>query len=92
MPLLSEANIAERLKSVPAWRVESGELVRTVVCTNFRAALALVNRVGDLAESAGHHPDIAIRYDKVRFALVTHDENGLTATDFALAREIDKLL
>ena len=90
MPPLGEAEITSRLATVPAWRIESGELVRTITCPDFRAALALVNRVGVLAEAAGHHPDIDIRYNKVRFALVTHDQGGLTAKDFALATEIDQ--
>jgi 4a-hydroxytetrahydrobiopterin dehydratase len=49
-----------------------------------------VNRVGKLAEAAGHHPDIDIRYNKVRLALVTHDEGGLTNKDFDLAGHADK--
>jgi 4a-hydroxytetrahydrobiopterin dehydratase len=50
-----------------------------------------VNRVGALAEKAGHHPDIDIRYNKVRLGLVTHDAGGLTARDFELAAEVDRL-
>jgi 4a-hydroxytetrahydrobiopterin dehydratase len=50
-----------------------------------------VNKVGDLAERAGHHPDIDIRYNKVRLGLVTHDAGGLTAKDFDLAAAVDKL-
>jgi 4a-hydroxytetrahydrobiopterin dehydratase len=86
--LVSE--IASRLAALPAWEVESGELVRTVACKGFPNALAFVNRVGLLAEAAGHHPDIDIRYDRVRLALVTHSAGGLTAKDFDLAAEIDK--
>lgn len=91
MTALSESTIAERLKSLPAWRVESGELVRTIECAGFREALLFVNRVGELAEAAGHHPDIDIRYNKVRLSLVTHDESGLTDKDFGLATQIDQL-
>jgi 4a-hydroxytetrahydrobiopterin dehydratase len=92
MPPLSEAEITASLKSVPEWKIESGELVRTIVSNDFRAALALVNRIGELAETAGHHPDIDIRYNKVRLALVTHDQGGLTAKDFDLAAAIDRFL
>src|SRR5258708_3827097 len=53
--------------------------------------LGFVNRVGEVAEAAGHHPDIDIRYNKVRLALVTHDAGGLTPKDFALASQADKL-
>jgi len=89
MTPLSELEISTRLASVPSWSVENGVLVRTFVCQDFRAALAFVNRVGELAEQAGHHPDIDIRYSRVRLALVTHDANGLTAKDFDLAAEVD---
>jgi 4a-hydroxytetrahydrobiopterin dehydratase len=57
---------------------------------DFREALAFVNRVGDLAEGAGHHPDIDIRYSAVTLALSTHSAGGLTAKDFELARAIDR--
>jgi 4a-hydroxytetrahydrobiopterin dehydratase len=50
-----------------------------------------VNSVGELAEKAGHHPDIDIRYNKVRLALITHDAGGITAKDFELAAAADKL-
>ena len=51
----------------------------------FPDAIAFVNNVADLAEGAGHHPDIDIRYNRVRLALVTHDAGGLTSKDFDLA-------
>ena len=57
---------------------------------DFREALAFVNRVGGLAEAAGHHPDIDIRYNTVTLALTTHDAGGLSAKDFDLARAIDR--
>lgn len=91
MSALSSAEVNSRLGGVPAWRVEGGELVRTFEFKDFRAAMAFVNQVADLAEEAGHHPDIDIRYNKVRLALVTHDAGGLTAKDFDLAASADKL-
>ena len=91
MPALSQADIESRNRSVPGWRIEGGELTRTFTHNDFRAALAFVNKVGDLAESAGHHPDIDIRYNKVRLGLVTHDAGGLTTKDFDLAAAVDKL-
>jgi 4a-hydroxytetrahydrobiopterin dehydratase len=54
-------------------------------------SLAFVNKVGELAEKAGHHPDIDIRYNRVRLALVTHDAGGLTAKDFDLAASADTI-
>lgn len=91
MPALADNEVQSRLISVPDWQVESGELVRTFLFKDFRASLAFVNRVGDLAENVGHHPDIDIRYNKVRLALVTHDAGGITQKDFDLAAAVDKL-
>ena len=92
MAALSQSDIETSLRSVPAWHVEGGELTRTFERKDFVAALAFVNRVGDLAEKAGHHPDIDIRYNKVRLRLVTHDAGGLTSKDFDLAASVDKLV
>jgi 4a-hydroxytetrahydrobiopterin dehydratase len=91
MSPLSQSEIDTRLRSLPSWRIERGELTRTFTHNDFRAALAFVNKVGDLAEQAGHHPDIDIRYNKVRLGLVTHDAGGLTAKDFEAAAAVDKL-
>lgn len=88
---LSDAEIKSKLVSVPDWQVESGELVRTFLFKNFRASLKFVNEVGELAEQAGHHPDIDIRYNKVRLGLVTHDAGGITEKDFDMAAKADKL-
>jgi 4a-hydroxytetrahydrobiopterin dehydratase len=92
MSPLSAQQIDAQLKSVPAWKVISGELTRTFTFKDFREALGFVNKVGELAESAGHHPDIDIRYNRVCLALVTHDAGGLTAKDFDLASAADKLV
>ncbi len=92
MSALSESQIASRAPSLPTWKVENGELVRTFIFKNFVTALAFVNQVGESAERAGHHPDIDIRYNKVRLGLVTHDAGGLTTKDFDLAATIDALL
>jgi len=90
MPLLNEEEIAARLRDLPDWRVEDGALTRSFAFQDFRAALAFVNRVGERAEEAGHHPEIDIRYNRVRLRLVTHDAGGLTALDFALAAAADR--
>jgi 4a-hydroxytetrahydrobiopterin dehydratase len=90
MAALSTPHAASLLSSLPDWKIEGGELVRTYKFADFVTALAFVNRVGKLAEAAGHHPDIDIRYNKVRLALVTHDEGGLTNKDFDLAGHADK--
>ena len=91
MGALSEKEIGGRMASVPDWQVDSGELVRTFLFKDFRGSLKFVNEVGEVAEQAGHHPDIDIRYNKVRLALVTHDAGGITDKDFDLAAKADKL-
>jgi 4a-hydroxytetrahydrobiopterin dehydratase len=91
MSSLSDKEIQSRLISVPDWQVEAGELVRTFLFKDFRIALAFVNKIGEAAEKAGHHPDIDIRYNKVRLALVTHDAGGITQKDFDLAAAAAKL-
>ena len=88
---LSSADIDQELVKTPSWRIVNAELTRTFELADFRAALAFVNKVGELAEAANHHPDIDIRYNKVRLALVTHDAGGLTTKDFSLATQIDGL-
>lgn len=80
-----------RLKDLPNWQIEGGELVRTFEFKDFVGSLEFVNLVGDLAEKAGHHPDIDIRYSRVRLALVTHDQGGMTNKDFDLAVQVDRL-
>lgn len=92
MPPLSAEESMRRLKALPEWKIVSGELVRTFQFKDFRAALAFVNVVGELAEEAGHHPDIDIRYSRVRLGLTTHDAGGLTAKDFDLAASADRLV
>jgi 4a-hydroxytetrahydrobiopterin dehydratase len=83
--------LASPLENLPGWQIESGELVKTFQFSDFVASLRFVNRVGEAAEAAGHHPDIDIRYNKVRLSLVTHDAGGLTAKDFDLAAKAEKL-
>jgi 4a-hydroxytetrahydrobiopterin dehydratase len=89
---LTAHEIATHLGALPEWRIEEGVLTRTFTFKDFLAALAFVNQVGERAEKAGHHPDIDIRYNKVRLGLVTHDAGGLTAKDFELAVVVDRLL
>ena len=91
MNALSAEEARSRLGNLPGWQIEAGELVRTFQFKDFRAALHFVNQVGEAAEAAGHHPDIDIRYNRVRLALVTHDAGGLTAKDFDLASQAAKL-
>ena len=86
-----EQKIAAMIGELPSWRLEGREIVRDWQFTDFASALAFVNRVADLAESADHHPDILLHsWNRVRLRLTTHSENGLTAKDFSLARAIEQ--
>jgi len=91
MAKLTSENIQSSLKSIPDWSLQDGEIIRTFAFQNFLQSLQFVNRVGDLAETAGHHPDIDIRYNRVRLALVSHDAGGLTDKDFSLALGCDAI-
>lgn len=88
---LSSSEIDSRLRSLSGWELDKGEITRTFNFPDFRGSLTFVNRVGELAEAAGHHPDIDIRYNKVKLTLVTHDAGGLTAKDFDLAERVNAL-
>jgi len=92
MATLSTEQVREKLKALPEWKLIQGEIVREVTLKDFVAAMNFVNRVAEKAEAAGHHPDIDIRYNRVRLALVSHDAGGLTEKDFQLAAEIDAVL
>ena len=88
MDKLSAQQIDVLLGKLSDWKIEGGELVRTFNFKDFRESLAFVNRVGELAEAAGHHPDIDIRYNRVKLGLVSHDAGGITARDAEAARRL----
>ena len=74
------------------WIESDGALERTVELPSFRQAVALVNRVAELAEAENHHPDITISYRKVTFRWTTHSAGGITARDEELAAKTDELI
>ena len=74
------------------WQVvQEHHLEREFKLQDFREALAFTNKVGELAEVQGHHPDIYLAWGKVKIAIWTHKINGLTESDFVLAARIDRL-
>lgn len=90
--LLAEHDIVEHCKDIPLWRRDGATIVREIPCSNFAAAIGLVNAIALLAEKADHHPDITVYgWNKVRITLSTHDQGGLTILDFRLASSIDAL-
>jgi 4a-hydroxytetrahydrobiopterin dehydratase len=92
MGKLTDKEIQEKLPSLDGWKYEAGALVRDYAFADFAAAFAFVVRLALLAEKANHHPDIDIRYNKLRVALVSHDSGGVTGRDISMATEISKLL
>ncbi len=88
-----DANAIDRLRAqVEGWEVVNGHhLHKAWKFPDFRSALTFVNRVGEAAESEGHHPDIVLRWGKVEITLWTHAAGGLTENDFILAAKIDRL-
>ena len=89
---LNAAEIETVLKNHPAWKLQGGKLVREWTFKDFVEAMKFVNRVAVVAEAAGHHPDIDIRYNRVFLGLVSHDARGITKRDIAMASTIDKEL
>jgi 4a-hydroxytetrahydrobiopterin dehydratase len=94
IPPLSEGDARRLLEGTPEWRLEENgtRLVRRFEFEDFRKAMAFVNRVADVAEEQGHHPDIAIHWNKVDLVLWTHKIGGLHENDFILAAKVDRLL
>ncbi len=88
MTLLSSTNIESRLSSLPGFHLNKGAIEKTYEFSDFREAMSFVNAIATLAERAGHHPDIDIRYNKVTVAIASHDAGGITEKDFSLAKEI----
>ena len=86
------ADIHRQLPESSQWNVvNEHHLVRAYKFPDFRSALAFVNKVGELAEEQGHHPDIALGWGKVEITTWTHAVDGLTESDFILAAKIDRL-
>jgi 4a-hydroxytetrahydrobiopterin dehydratase len=87
---LTAAQIEEVIRAHPAWKLQGGKLVREWTFKDFVEAMQFVNRVAAVAETAGHHPDIDIRYNRVLLGLVSHDAGGITGRDVAMASRIDQ--
>lgn len=89
--LLSETEIQEHLRQLSGWTREGKTLQSVRTFKDFIEAINFVNQLVEPAESAGHHPDLQISYNKVTISLTTHDAGGLTSQDFALAAVISQM-
>jgi 4a-hydroxytetrahydrobiopterin dehydratase len=87
------ADIHQQLANPAQWKIiNDHHIVRNYKFPDFKSALAFVNRVGELAEQQGHHPDILLGWGKVEITIWTHAVDGLTESDFILAAKIDQVL
>lgn len=91
-PRLTDAQIDKAIAEIPEWSHVGDTIQRTYAFTNFVESMTFVGKVAREAESAQHHPDIMIRYNKVTLTLSTHDSGGITIKDFTLAKKADGLV
>jgi 4a-hydroxytetrahydrobiopterin dehydratase len=90
---LAAGEVERLLSQVEGWRVETsaGELRKRYKFSKFTETIAFVNRMAELAEAEGHHPDFCVRYTSLDVSLTTHAIGGLSENDFILAAKIDGL-
>jgi 4a-hydroxytetrahydrobiopterin dehydratase len=91
MPHLTASEAKSRMASVPGWKRSGKSIHREFLFKGFMGSVAFVRRVAAAAEARDHHPDIDIRWNRVKLTLSTHSEGGLTTKDFALARQCSAL-
>lgn len=91
VPPLNGAEIENLIKQLEDWEVVAEHHLRKAFSfKNFREALAFVNRIGELSEEQGHHPDISFGWGRAEVTIWTHKIDGLTESDFILAAKIDR--
>jgi len=88
---LSEDEAKRNLAQVTSWKLNGNKIERQFVFKDFKEAIKFVNKVADLAEQEGHHPDFHIHWNKVILELWTHSMNGLSENDFIVAAKVNKL-
>jgi 4a-hydroxytetrahydrobiopterin dehydratase len=86
---LSAEEILSNLAELNYWKVINNKLLKRFQFANFAESLAFVNKVGEIAETHDHHPDINFGWGYAEIFITTHDAGGITVKDFALAKEID---
>ena len=89
--ILGSEELSAAVADLDGWTTAEGQLKKRFKFENFAEALALVNKVGILAEAADHHPDITFGWGYAELVLTTHDRGGVTDVDVALARQIDQI-
>ena len=89
--MLTLHDIQLGMQNLKNWALDGNSILKEIEFKDFKEAMQFVNKVSEIAENKGHHPDIFIFYNKVRLILTTHSSGGLTEKDFELAEEIDKI-
>ncbi len=90
--LIPASELKTYLKQVPVWEHDKKKIERVFEFDDFTEAIDFVNQVAEIAEESEHHPDIEIKFNKVKLVLTTHTKGGLTELDFELAEKIDTLV
>jgi 4a-hydroxytetrahydrobiopterin dehydratase len=90
--LLDDEEIEQRLDELGDWEREGDEIQKWFEFDDFTGSIRFVNDVAKLADRYDHHPDIDIRYNRVKLGLTTHSEEGLTSIDFDLANDIEQTI
>ncbi len=90
-PPMSQEQAERMMEQVPGWELKDSTLTRRFRFKDFREAISFVNKVADLAEAEGHHPDIHISWNRVRLDLTTHAIKGLSENDFIMAAKVNEL-
>jgi 4a-hydroxytetrahydrobiopterin dehydratase len=88
--LLDDEEIEQRLDEIGDWEREGDEIQKIFEFDDFSSAVKFVNDVAKMADRYDHHPDIDIRYNKVKLTMSTHSEGGLTGIDFDFAADIEQ--
>jgi 4a-hydroxytetrahydrobiopterin dehydratase len=91
-PRLSPDDVAAALSDLPLWSGGTDGIERTLELPSFRAAVEAISMIADVAEELDHHPDMDLRWTRVRVAVVTHSAGGLTDLDLQLAHRVDALV
>jgi 4a-hydroxytetrahydrobiopterin dehydratase len=90
-PRLTDAEVAAYLGALPGWTLRGGALVKEFRFPDYRATIAFVNEVAEIAQRADHHPDLSVHYDRCNVRWTTHDAGGVTANDVACAARVEGL-
>jgi 4a-hydroxytetrahydrobiopterin dehydratase len=88
---LGQDELHRKISELDGWSAGDAKITKRVEFDNFAKSLAFVNRIGELAEAADHHPDITFGWGYAEISLTTHDRGGVTDVDIELAKQIDAI-